>query len=299
MRPSLIDRFPAACLALAMVISGTVGAFVTEAGLDPVTTVFWRCVFGCLALGIWCLARGYFTEGGLSPKRLAIATLGGVFMVLNWVVFFAAFRMTSIATTTIVYHVQPFFVVLIGIAVFKERVTLDQLVWMIAAFIGVVLASGIGFSSGALDPRWMLGIGLTLVGSMLYATTTVVAKSLGEQRAEITAFCQTLVGIVILAPFVNFSQAISAWSWGWLVGIGLLHTGIAFVLMYAAYPRLKTPVIGILTFIYPLVAIIVDWSIYGHPIRPQQAAGMVLIAVATFGVRLGWRMPWLRPASVY
>lgn len=43
-------RFPAASLAVAMTIAGTVGAFVTESGLHPVTVVFWRCVFGAIFL---------------------------------------------------------------------------------------------------------------------------------------------------------------------------------------------------------------------------------------------------------
>ncbi|TGR36311.1 EamA family transporter, partial [Mesorhizobium sp. M8A.F.Ca.ET.198.01.1.1] len=68
-------------------------------------------------------------------------------------------------------------------------------------------------------------------------------------------------------------------------------TGIAYVLMNSAFPRLTTPVIGIVTFIYPVVAIIIDWALYAHPLRPTQAAGMALIALATLGVRLGWRFP--------
>ena len=75
-------------------------------------------------------------------------------------------------------------------------------------------------------------------------------------------------------------------------GVGVLHTGIAYVLMNSAFPRLTTPVIGVITFIYPVVAIIVDWGdLYGHPLGPAQAAGMALIALATLGVRLGWRSP--------
>lgn len=45
----------------------------------------------------------------------------------------------------------------------------------------------------------------------------------------------------------------------------------------------RTPVIGVLTFVYPVVAIIIDWAIYGHPIGVAQGVGMVLIAVATLG----------------
>lgn len=289
MKDALAGRFPAANLALAMVIAGTVGAFVTEAGLHPITIVFWRCVFGSVFLGAWCLLRGYLPDRDLSASRLALAALAGVCMVFSWTAFFAGFAMTSIATTTIVYHVQPFLVVLIGVIFLRERITRDQLAWMLVAFLGVVLASGLVVKHGGANAGWALGIALTLGAALLYAIATILAKGLGQQRAEITVLCQTSVGVVMLAPFAGITQHIPAASWGWLAGIGVLHTGIAYVLMNSAFPRLTTPVIGVLTFIYPVVAIVVDWAIYAHPLGPAQAAGMALIAVATLGVRLGWR----------
>ena len=79
----------------------------------------------------------------------------------------------------------------------------------------------------------------------------------------------------------------------------MLHTGIAYVMMFSSYPRLSTPVIGVLTFVYPVVAIIIDWAIYGHPIGIAQGLGMVLIAVATLGVRLGWRLPVRRGSAAF
>ena len=290
-------RFPAASLAVAMTIAGTVGAFVTESGLHPVTVVFWRCVFGAIFLAAWCLLRGYLPDRTLSLSRLALAALAGVCMVLSWTAFFAGFAMTSIATTTIVYHVQPFFVVLIGVVLLKERISLDQILWMLGAFLGVVLASGLVVTHGHADANWALGIALTLGAALLYAVATMLAKGLGQQRAEITVLCQTLVGVVMLAPFAGIGQHIPPASWGWVAGIGVLHTGIAYVLMNSAFPRLTTPVIGVITFIYPVVAIIVDWAIYAHPLRPAQAAGMALIALATLGVRLGWRFPMRRASA--
>lgn len=281
-----------------MAIIGTVGAFAIEAGLDPVTTVFWRCVFGSVFLGAWCLARGYLLDRSLSPARLALAALGGVCMVLSWTAFFAGFAMTSIATTTIVYHIQPFFVVLIGVLFLKERITLDQIIWMVGAFMGVVLASGFVVSSGAVDMTWAAGIALTLAAALLYAVATILAKGLGQQRPEVTALCQTVVGIALLAPFADLLRSVPAASWGWLFGIGILHTGIAYVLMYSAYPKLTTPVIGVLAFIYPVVAIIIDWAIYGRPLGIAQTVGMILIALGTLGVRLGWRFPIGRTSPV-
>lgn len=287
-------KFPAGRLAVAMVILGTIGAFATEAGLDPVTTVFWRCVFATAFLAAWCLWRGYLPDKTLTAAQIGLAALGGVCMVLSWTAFFSGFAMTSIATTTIIYHIQPFFVLLFGALIFKESITQDQVLWMIAAFVGVVLASGLVVSSSPVTTTWVTGVALTLAAAFLYAIATLLAKGLARQRPEVTALCQTVVGIFLLAPFADVCGRVPAASWGWLAGIGVLHTGIAYVLMYSAYPRLKTPVIGVLTFIYPLVAIIIDWAIYQHPLSGAQVIGMVLIVAGTLGVRLGWRLPMRR-----
>lgn len=297
MRDVFSTRFPAGKLVLAMLIAGTVGAFATETGLDPVTIVFWRCVFGALVLGGWCVLRGYI-DRSLSPRRMALAAVAGICMVLSWCAFFAGFAMTSIATTTIVYHIQPFFVVLIGVCVLKEQITLDQIGWMLAAFAGVVLASGLVLSARPVDAAWLLGIALTLGAALLYAIATILAKGLGGQRPEITTLVQTITGVVLLAPFATLSQPVPLTAWGWLVGIGVLHTGLAYVLMYSAFPCLTTPVIGVLTFIYPVVAILIDWLFYDHPLDLGQSTGMGVIALGTLGVRLGWPLPWRRPAMV-
>lgn len=287
MNETLKTRSSAGRLASATVIIGTVGAFATEAGLDPITMVFWRCVFATIFLGMFCFWRRQLS--GLSVKNMVLAALGGVCIVLSWTAFFAGFAMTSIATTTIVYHIQPFFVVVIGVTVLDERITLGQVIWMVVAFVGVALASGLVLASRSIDATWVTGVGLTLGAALLYAIATILAKGLGRQRPEVTTLCQTVVGILLLAPFANLGQPVSPASWGWLAGIGILHTGIAYVLMYSAYPRLPTPVIGVLTFIYPLVAIIVDWAFYGRALSLVQTLGMLLIALGTLGIRLEWR----------
>ncbi|CAI2479984.1 Predicted permease, DMT superfamily [Serratia proteamaculans] len=284
-------QLPAVKLAVGMAMIGTVGAFAVESGLSPVSVVFWRCVFGTLFLGLWCIIRGYLPDRSLSLKRLTYASLAGVCMVLSWIAFFAGFTLTSIATTTIIYHIQPFFVVLISAVFLRELISLNQVLWMAGAFTGVILASGLVSPFGIINIHWVLGVALTLVAALLYAISTLVGKGLGQQRPEITILCQTIVGIILLAPFTDSFRSVPPESWGWLIGIGVLHTGVAYVLMYSAYPKLTTPVIGVLTFIYPLIAIIVDWVFYGHQLGVIQMTGMILIALCTLGVKLGWPFP--------
>lgn len=285
---------PALRLALAMTILGTVGAFTIESGLDAVTAVFWRSVFGGAFLGVWCWSQGDFTRlrqmHASLPRRallhqgLRVAAVGSL-MVGSWVTFFASFTRTSIATTTIIYHVHPFFVVLIGAVWLKERVALRQCLWMLLAFVGLALASGLtNLSSGTLSHRWLEGIALTLISALAYALAITVARGVTLPPA-LTTFAQTVIGIITLAPFADFSGHLHAAQWGWLVGLGTLHTGVAYILMYSALPRLKGAVIGTLAFLYPTVAILIDWLCYGHALMPAAIIGMVLIAIATLGVR--------------
>ncbi|MBC7268312.1 MAG: EamA family transporter, partial [Streptomyces sp.] len=46
-------------LTAAMVLSGTLGVFVVESGASPFIVVFFRVLFGALALGAYVVARGW------------------------------------------------------------------------------------------------------------------------------------------------------------------------------------------------------------------------------------------------
>jgi threonine/homoserine efflux transporter RhtA len=60
------------------------------------------------------------------------------------------------------------------------------------------------------------------------------------------------------------------------------------VLIYGALPKLTTPIIAVLLFIYPLTAIDVDAIVYDRALSLPQLAGMALIVIASLGVNLGW-----------
>ena len=45
-------------------------------------------------------------------------------------------------------------------------------------------------------------------------------------------------------------------SWGWLAGLGAIHTGLAYVVLYAGMARLETSRIALLQFVYPAAAML-------------------------------------------
>ncbi|POX56432.1 EamA family transporter [Streptomyces sp. Ru71] len=284
-------------LTTAMVLSGTLGVFVVESGASPFNVVFFRVLFGALALGGYVIARGWLRDHGFTPRTLGLAVLGGVFIVFNWVFLFESYENTSISVATVVYHTQPFYVVLLGALLFRERLTAAKVGWVAVAFAGLVLVSGVtpdDLASGG--GTYILGVGQALLAALLYALSTLVTKRISGVRPHLIALVQVLVGIPLLLPFADFgAMAGTGWDWGWLVGLGFVHTGVMYVLMYAAYAQLPTAKIAVLAFVYPVVAMVADWAVYGHHIGLVQALGIPLIAGASLKVTLA-RTPAAAPA---
>lgn len=283
-------------LTLGMMLIGTVGAAVVGTGLDPITIVFWRSVIGAAFLLCWCLATGLLPAQGITRRNLALAALAGVSLVISWAAFFGGILMTSISTATILFHIQPFLIVLLSAAIFRERISPAQITWLLLAFLGVALASNMSLGEAPLDRRWLMGVGLCLGGALVYAVTAVAGKELKGQAPEITTLIQTIAGAVLFLPFVNFGTPIALPAWGLLAMIGIVQTGLAWVLVYGALPNVPVPLIAVLSFVNPMTAILTDWVFFGHLISPAQAAGMGLIVMGTLGVRLGWQ-PWPRRAA--
>jgi drug/metabolite transporter (DMT)-like permease len=80
-------------------------------------------------------------------------------------------------------------------------------------------------------------------------------------------------------------------QWGWLSGLGVIHTALVYALIYHALPKLKSSTIAILTFIYPASAIFFDFGVNGRLISPVQFVGLVIILLSSVGITRGWELP--------
>ncbi|MBI3731562.1 MAG: EamA family transporter [Burkholderiales bacterium] len=277
----------------AMLMLATLGIFIHEAGLDAVTTVFFRCMFAAIALALYCACKGMFVAVNFSRKNLELAVFGGVLMVVNWVTFFAAIQRIGISVTTIVFHVQPFIVLLLGAVLFREKIAANKLVWICLGFAGLVLACGLQVSgvqmSGKINEQYLTGLLLTLTGACSYAGVTLTTRAMRNMPAPLIALVHCLVGLLLLAGLITIpADGIRVQQWAWLIGLGLLPTALAYVLIYSALPQMPTTVIAVLTFIYPAAAVGVDYLVYGQHISLMQMAGLMLIVLASLGVNLNW-----------
>ena len=275
-------------MASAMVISGTIGLFVVLSGQPVTSVVFWRCVFGVAILLPICAAMGFFRLGIISFRQFGFAALGGIAIVTNWLLLFAAYPRASISIATAVYNTQPFMLVAMGALFLSERLTLNRMLWLAVSFLGTLAIIYAKPGAGYSGENYLAGVALALAAAFFYAVAAIIAKKLKGVPPQLIALIQVITGVVLLLPFSAEGPRIDTQAWMVLVTLGIVHTGLMYILLYGAIQKLPTNLTGSLSFIYPVAAIIVDRIAFGHHLQPLQIIGVVAILVAAAGSTLGW-----------
>ncbi|PAJ77965.1 DMT family transporter [Burkholderia ubonensis] len=284
-------RRGAAEMVVAMLMSGTIGWLVMSSRQPLANVVFFRCVFGGATLALVCAALGFLRRSLFSWRMLGLAALGSVAIVANWLLLFAAYSRASISMATAVYNTQPFMLVALGALVFRERITTSTLAWLLLAFVGLVCVVRVEPAVLAVPGEYLEGVALALGAAFLYAVSSIIAKHLKGTPPHLIALLQVGLGVVMLAPFTRFDTLPATPSqWLDLVVLGIVHTGVMYVLLYGAIQKLPTAMTGALSFVYPVVAIAVDRVAFGQTLAWTQVLGALLILLAAAGVNLGWRI---------
>lgn len=283
-----LDRRGVIEMIAVMLLSGTIGWLVLLSGQDPLTVVFFRCLIGALILSL--LARRV-PPAVWTKATLALAVLGGAALVANWLLLFAAFGRASVSMATAAYHVQPFFLVALAALVRRETLPLWKLLWLITAFAGLLLVVQVEPQVLLAPGAYLTGIAFALGAAFLYALFSLITKQLTSIPPQRLARLQLVLGTVILAPLLGWSHLpTTAFPWGLLLVLGVVHTGFMYALLYSALRRLPTSATAALSFIYPIAAILVDYWAFGQQLHPSQLLGGGLILLAVGGISFGWRL---------
>lgn len=273
----------------AMLISGTIGWFVLVSGQPVLDVVFWRCVFGAATLLVICAVFGFLRPGILSRTTFLLAVLSGVAIVGNWLLLFASYSRASIAIGTAVYNVQPFMLVGLAALFLGEKITVQKLGWLGVSFLGMLAIVSAHGQQGEGGAQYLLGIGLALGAALLYAFAALIIKRLTGTPPHLIALIQVCSGVLLLAPWANLSTLPQgSVAWASLLALGIVHTGVMYVLLYGAIQKLPTALTGALSFIYPIAAIFVDWFAFGHRLELLQWFGVGAILLAAAGMQQGW-----------
>ncbi len=274
-----VFRDPRVAMAVSMAVFGTIGFFVRNISVSSGELALYRAVLAALLIGAYLIVAGQkipFREIG---KEARLLLLSGAVMGVNWILFFQAFRYTTVSLATLSYYFAPVIVTVASTVLFREKLTGRQILCFVMSTLGLVLITGtVGFSGG----RDRIGVLFGIGAAFLYATVILLNKFIKNVDGIHRTLLQFLAAIVVLAPYVALSGGSTLGTMdgkGWisLLVIGLIHTGVFYCVYFSSLKELPGQKTAILSYIDPLVAVIVSVAILGEPLTWLQAIGGLLI----------------------
>jgi RarD protein len=264
----------------AMSVFGTLSIFVKHIPLPSAEIALFRAIIAATVIAAYKAGSGSRMSFSLLKKDLPLLFLSGAAMGFNWILLFQAYKYTSVAIATLSYYFAPMIVMAACPILFKERLGLKQAVCFLMASIGLVMVIGLGAGEASTDK--LLGIGFGLGAALLYASVILLNKGIKTVSGMDRTLIQFFAAIIVLTPYVCVSGAIppqQAGSIGLLslLVLGLLHTGLAYCLYFSSLKDLSGQQAAILSYIDPLVAILVSVSLLAEHIRLIQILGGMMI----------------------
>ena len=271
---------PRAMLIISMTVFGTIGLFVRSIPLPSGEIALYRAVLAAFLIGVFLLVTKQKIPFGKIKKELPLLVLSGVAMGFNWILLFEAYKYTTVSVATLSYYFAPVIVTLACPILFKEKMGVKQWVCFIMSTLGIVLITGIGdLSQGNSHIK---GILFGLGAASLYATVILLNKFIKNVDGIHRTFLQFLSAIAVLVPYVFLTDGVNLKtldSKGWicLLIVGLIHTGVTYCLYFSSLKELPGQKAAILSYIDPLVAVLVSVVILKESMTLMQIIGGILI----------------------
>lgn len=261
------------------------------ADLTPIWIVALRTtVGGATLLALLRVRRGTLPR----TRRLwgTVLLLGVVNNAAPWTLLAWAQQTLPSGLAGLLMAIVPTSTLLVAAAVGLERLTGTRLVGLLLALAGVTVIVG-----GDLEqPGRVLAVAAVVLATLLYATSAVFAKQRASGTAPpLTIATGQVLGAAVVAVPVALATSgpirigdIGARSWLAVVLLGMLGTGLAFLIYYVLVERVGATNATLTTYLIPIVAVVTGALVLDERLGFSAVVGGVLIL---FGIWLSQRAP--------
>ncbi len=270
---------PRLMMAASMAIFGTLGLFVRYIPVSSGELALYRAIQAALLIGLYLTVTGQKIPFREIKKEVPLLLASGVAMGINWILLFEAYKYTTVSAATLSYYFAPVLVTLACPVLFREALTKKQLLCFFMSTLGLVMITGVGEMGGGTD---LIGIFFGLGAAVFYAAVILLNKFIRGVEGIHRTFLQFLAAVLTLLPYVACTSGMTLGnldSIGWinLLIVGLVHTGVTYCLYFSSLKELPGQNAAILSYIDPLVAVILSVTVLGEAMTPMQAFGGLLI----------------------
>ena len=249
---------------------GTLSLFVRHIPLTSAELALFRAV---IALGFLALLKGIKSEPlrlRESGSELPLLFLSGGAMGFNWIFLFEAYKYTTVSVATLSYYFAPIIVMVACPLLFGERMTKKQVLCFAGATAGLVLV---------INPD-----GLSAVILLNKRITRV--SGLDRTLLQFASAAAVLLPYILLTTGIHL-EGMNPTGWLCLLAVGLVHSGLAYVLYFSALAALPGQEAAILSYVDPLVAVLISLVVLKEPVSPAQLVGGGMILAFTLANELG------------
>lgn len=271
----------------AMLIFGTIAIFVRNIELTSKEIAVLRGVIGSIfLLGVMLFSKEK-TSFSVIKKNLPILVLSGLGVGANWIFLFEAYKYTTVSIATLSYYCAPIFVTIMAPIILKEKISLIKFLCVCTAMIGMLCIVGTNKESIGEGYNHFLGIIYGLTAAVGYASVILMNKFIKGLKGVETTVTQLVFASILLLPYVmvtsgfDFSK-MTGISWGYMIFLGVVHTGFAYALYFSSLKELKGQTIAVLSYIDPITAVLISALFLGEQLTMFQIIGGVLILGSTF-----------------
>ena len=266
-------------LIISMVIFGTLGIFTRNIAISSGELALYRAILAAVSIFVYLIVTKQKTDFRSIKKELLLLLLSGTAMGINWILLFEAYKYTTISAATLSYYFAPVIVIVACPILFKEKLSGRQMICFLMSALGLVLITGIGDLRNDND---FIGILFGLGAALFYAAVILLNKFIKNVEGIYRTFLQFISAIVILIPYVKMTSGVTLGNLnftGWvnLLIVGFIHTGITYCMYFSSLKELPGQKAAILSYIDPLVAVLISVAILGETMTIWQAIGGVFI----------------------
>jgi drug/metabolite transporter (DMT)-like permease len=264
---------------------------LADRGFSPVEVTLGRLVLGAAVLFVIVFARR--EKVPRSPRLWAHLAVAAVFgNALPYLMFAVAEQHVDSSTAGIINATTPLWTVVLALAIRHQKsVTGWQAAGLIAGFGGAVLiftpwrtASGL-VSAGGLE---CLAASVSYAVSYIYMDRFLARRGIGP---VVLSACQLGAASVVLAVALAVTGAqaphITAESVAALAALGIAGTAFAYVLNYQIIASEGATVASTVTYLLPVVAIVLGVLVLNETITVTMLAGVALVLAGVALTR--WR----------
>jgi RarD protein len=278
-----IMKFARIQVILAMAIWGSIGLFVRNIPFSSAQIALVRGVVGFTFILVFSIITGRKVRLQNIKENAVVLLFSGIALGLNWILLFQAYKYTSISNATICYYFAPVIIMMLSPIILKEALSVIKVVCIIAALIGLACIAGVS-KTGTND---LIGILFGLAAAILYAVVVFLNKKLKHITGIESSMLQLGISAVALFPYVIVSEGLNITnatisSVTLLLVVGVLHTGVVYLIYFSALQKLSAQSAATLSYIDPVVAILLSAIFLHESMSLLQMLGGALILGATF-----------------